>query len=125
MGTSAGACDGFPCVFFNTVSWRDDTSPLPMGINPRVTFERMFGETGSARKRLSNLKLKQSVLDSIAEEAANMQRRLGAADNAILDEYLTNVRDVEQQLDAWKPAPTPFPRARPLRRGSPIPSTNT
>ncbi len=99
MGTSAGACDGFPCVFFNTVSWRDDTSPLPMGINPRVTFERMFGETGSARKRLSNLKLKQSVLDSIAEEAANMQRRLGAADNAILDEYLTNVRDVEQQLD--------------------------
>ena len=61
MGTSAGACDGFPCVFFNTVSWRDDTSPLPMGINPRVTFERMFGETGSERKRLSNLRLKQSV----------------------------------------------------------------
>ena len=51
MGTSAGACDGYPCVFFNTVSWRDDSSPLPMGINPRVTFERMFGETGSARKR--------------------------------------------------------------------------
>ena len=50
MGTSAGACDGYPCVFFNTVSWRDDTSPLPMGINPRVTFERMFGETGSAKQ---------------------------------------------------------------------------
>src|SRR5574341_796908 len=47
MGTSAGACDGYPCVFFNTVSWRDDSSPLPMGINPRVTFERMFGETGT------------------------------------------------------------------------------
>ena len=49
MGTSAGACDGYPCVFFNTLSWRDDTSPLPMGINPRVTFERMFGGTSALR----------------------------------------------------------------------------
>ena len=99
MGTSAGACDGYPCVFFNTISWRDDTSPLPMGINPRVTFERMFGEVGSASRRLSNLKRKQSMLDSIVEETARMRRALGPADNAILDEYLTNVREVEQQLD--------------------------
>jgi hypothetical protein len=70
-----------------------------MGINPRVTFERMFGETGSAKRRLANLKQKQSMLDSIVEETAKMQRRLGPADNAILDEYLTNVRDVELQLD--------------------------
>jgi hypothetical protein len=99
MGTSAGACDGYPCVFFNTISWRDDTSPLPMGINPRVTFERMFGEVGSASRRLSNLKRKQSMLDSIVEETARMRRALGPADNAILEEYLTNVREVEQQLD--------------------------
>jgi hypothetical protein len=99
MGTSAGACDGYPCTFFNTVSWRDDTSPLPMGINPRVTFERMFGETGTAKRRLDNLKQKQSMLDSITQETAKLQRQLGSADNAILDEYLTNVRDVEQQLD--------------------------
>jgi hypothetical protein len=99
MGTSAGACDGYPCTFFNTLSWRTNTSPLPMGINPRVTFERMFGETGTAKQRLANLKQKQSMLDSIAQETAKLQRQLGSADNAILDEYLTNVRDVEQQLD--------------------------
>jgi hypothetical protein len=99
MGTSAGACDGYPCVFFNTVSWRDDTSPLPMGINPRITFERMFGETGSAKRRLANLKEKQSMLDSIAQETSKMQQRLGASDNLILDEYLSSIRDVEQQLD--------------------------
>jgi hypothetical protein len=99
MGTSAGACDGYPCVFFNTVSWREDTSPLPIAINPRVTFERMFGETGSSRKRLSNLKRKQKMLDSIAEETAAMRKKLGPADNAILDEYLNNIRDVEEQLD--------------------------
>ena len=51
MGTAVGACDGFPCTFFNTLSWRDDTSPLPVGINPRVTFERMFGETGTTEQR--------------------------------------------------------------------------
>jgi hypothetical protein len=99
MGTSAGACDGYPCVFFNTMSWRDDTSPLPMSINPRVTFERMFGEVGSASRRLANLKRKQSMLDSIIAETSRMRQSLGPADNAILDEYLTNVRDVEQQLD--------------------------
>src|SRR6185503_7351396 len=99
MGTSAGACDGYPCVFFNTVSWRDDSSPLPMGINPRVTFERMFGETGSARKRLTNLTTKQSLLDSIAAETSKLQKQLGPADNIILEEYLSNVRDVEKQLD--------------------------
>jgi hypothetical protein len=99
MGTSAGACDGYPCVFFNAISWRDDTSPLPVGINPRVTFERMFGEAGSASRRIATLRRKQSMLDSIQEEAARMRQTLGPADNAILDEYLTNVREVERQLE--------------------------
>src|SRR5690606_21172030 len=61
MGTAAGACDGFPCVFFNTISWRDDTSPLPVGINPQVTFERMFGDPGSAEQRFARLKEQQSL----------------------------------------------------------------
>ena len=99
MGTAAGACDGFPCTFFNTLAWRDDTSPLPVGINPRVTFERMFGETGTTPQRLARLKQKQSMLDSIAEETAKLRSGLGASDNRILEEYLSNIRQVEQQLD--------------------------
>jgi hypothetical protein len=98
MGTAVGACDGFACTFFNTLSWRDDSSPLPVGINPRVTFERMFGETDSSERRLARLKEKQSLLDSVTEETAKLKRSLGAADRAILDEYLTNIRDVEHQL---------------------------
>src|SRR5215831_18742977 len=115
MGAT-GACDGYPCVFFNTVSWRDDTSPLPMGINPRVTFERMFGETGSSKKRLSNLTRKQKMLDSITEETAALRRKLGPADNAILDEYLSNIRDVEQQLERMesRAAAVPEGAAAPL-----------
>ncbi|HVG72744.1 MAG TPA: DUF1552 domain-containing protein [Vicinamibacterales bacterium] len=99
MGTSAGACDGYPCVFFNAISWRDDTSPLPVAVNPRVTFERIFGEAGSNARRLATARRKQSLLDSVVEEATRMRKSLGPADGAILDEYLTNIRDVEQQLD--------------------------
>ena len=73
----AGACDGFPCTFFNTLSWRDDTSPLPVGINPRVTFERMFGETGTTEQRKAALKEKQSMLDSVTEETAKLRGTLG------------------------------------------------
>src|SRR5262245_25164650 len=99
MGTAVGACDGFPCTFFNALSWRDDFSPLPIGINPRVTFERMFGETGSTEQRTARLKEKQSLLDSVMQETAKLRSSLGGADKAILDEYLSNIRQVEQQLD--------------------------
>jgi hypothetical protein len=99
MGTAVGACDGFPCTFFNTLSWRDDTSPLPIGINPRVTFERMFGETGTPEQRMARLKERQSLLDSVLEETSKLRGSLGAPDRAILDEYLSNIRDVEHQLD--------------------------
>src|SRR5438128_1288111 len=99
MGTAVGACDGFPCTFFNTLSWRDDTSPLPIGINPRVTFERMFGETGTPEQRMARLKERQSLLDSVLEETGKLRHSLGAPDRAILDEYLSNIRDVEHQLD--------------------------
>lgn len=98
MGTAAGACDGYPCVFFNTISWRDDTSPLPVGINPQVTFERMFGDPGTSAQRLERLRQKQSMLDSVSRETKRLQHKLGPEDNAVLDEYLTNVRRVEKQL---------------------------
>ena len=99
MATAAGACDGYPCAFFNSLAWRDDTTPLPVAVNPRVTFERMFGETGTAQQRLANLKQKQSMLDSVLAETAKLKASLGASDNRIFDEYLTNIREVEQQLD--------------------------
>ncbi|MGD2167407.1 MAG: DUF1552 domain-containing protein [Gammaproteobacteria bacterium] len=98
MGTSAGSCDGYPCVFFNTLSWADDTTPLPVSINPQVTFERMYGDPGTPEQRLARMQRKQSMLDSVLEEASRFQKKIGAADNEILDEYLTNIRRVEAQL---------------------------
>lgn len=98
MGTSAGACDGYPCVFFNTMAWYDDQSPLPVSVNPQVTFERMFGEPGTPEQRIARLHTKRSMLDSVLDETAKLQKTIGARDNAILDEYLTNIRRVEEQI---------------------------
>lgn len=98
MGTSAGACDNYPCMFFNTLAWYDDESPLPVSISPQVTFERMFGDPGTPKQRLHRLATKQSMLDSIMDESKRLEKMLGASDNALLDEYLTNVRRIEGQI---------------------------
>jgi hypothetical protein len=98
MGTSAGACDGYPCVFFNTMAWYDDHSPLPVSVNPQVTFERMFGDPGTPEQRHARLKAKQSMLDSVLHETKRLQQLIGPSDHAILDEYLANIRRVEDQL---------------------------
>jgi hypothetical protein len=98
MGTSAGACDNYPCLFFNTMAWYDDESPLPVSISPQVTFERMFGDPGTAEQRLRRLATKQSMLDSILDESQRLERMLGAGDRALLDEYLTNIRRIEEQI---------------------------
>src|SRR5499426_2701084 len=47
-GETAGACDvGFACPYTNTISWRSANTPLPTQHNPRVVFERLFGDSGS------------------------------------------------------------------------------
>jgi hypothetical protein len=98
MGTSIGNCDGYSCVYFSSVAWRDDASPLPVEVNPRVTFERMFGETGSTQQRLARMRYKSSMLDSITEEVHDLSSRIGAGDRRILGDYLENIREVERRI---------------------------
>jgi len=97
-GTSAGACDNYPCLFFNTMAWYDDESPLPVAISPQVTFERMFGDPGTAEQRLRRLATKQSMLDSILDESRRLEKMLGSGDRALLDEYLTNIHRIDDQI---------------------------
>ncbi|MEY4641552.1 MAG: hypothetical protein RLZZ227_1546 [Pseudomonadota bacterium] len=98
MGTSAGACDNYPCIFFATQAWYDDESPLPVTISPQAIFERMFGDAGTAEQRLHRLETKQSMLDSVLDESKRLDRMLGAGDRALLDEYMTNIRRIEDQI---------------------------
>ena len=98
MGTAIGACDGYACTYFNAIAWKTDTDPLPVEINPRVTFERMFGETGTAQQRLARLEYKRSMLDSVTEEVARLRNRVGPRDQRLLSDYLDNVREVERRI---------------------------
>src|SRR5204862_267126 len=88
-----GTCDrDYGCIYMNTLSWRTPTTPLPMEINPRKVFERMFGQGGSAAARAARTRQDRSILDAITEQAADLQRKLGAHDRATVDQYLENVR---------------------------------
>src|SRR5438132_1824085 len=96
---SLGSCDnGYACVYFNTFSWRTPTSPVPMEIHPRVVFDRLFGDGGNAAKRLADVRRTHSILDSVQQEAARLQRTLGSGDRTRVDEYLDAVREVEQRI---------------------------
>ncbi|MGB7218800.1 MAG: DUF1552 domain-containing protein [Vicinamibacterales bacterium] len=95
-----GACDnGWACAYLNTISWADPTTPLPMEVNPRVVFERLFGGAGTAEQRLARMRVGRSVLDSIAPEATRLRSGLGGRDQEKLDAYLANVREIERRLE--------------------------
>ena len=97
----AGACDaGFSCAYVTTISWRTPTTPLPMENNPRAVFERLFGDSQSTgpAARLARIQTDRSILDSVADKAADLKRKLGPGDGAKLTEYLDAVRDVERRV---------------------------
>jgi hypothetical protein len=94
-----GACTvGFSCVYANTISWSTPTTPLPMEINPRVVFERLFGEPGTPGQRRAHRQRDLSILDVIAEEANALQRGLGARDRTRFTQYLDNIREIERRI---------------------------
>jgi hypothetical protein len=97
-GYVGGCVPGYSCTYMNTISWAGETSPLPMEINPRVAFERMFGRAGEPAERLARLRENRSILDSIADEARALQGRVAAPDRVRLTEYLDNIREIERRI---------------------------
>jgi hypothetical protein len=98
---SAASCDnGFNCVYTSTISWRGATTPLPTEHNPRVVFERMFGDTASTdpATRLARIQQERSILDSISQRIAKLEQHVGSGDRAKLDEYFEAIRDIERRI---------------------------
>jgi hypothetical protein len=96
-----GACDyGFSCTYLNTICWSTPTTPLPMEINPRVVFERLFGDGTSKARRAVHLRADRSILDSIKEDESRLARTLGAGDRTRLTDYLDTIREIERRLQA-------------------------
>ena len=94
-----GSCDrDYGCIYMNTLSWRTPTTPLPMEINPRKVFERMFGQGGSAAERQVRIHDDRSILDAITREASALQATLGPSDRRTMTEYLENIREIERRI---------------------------
>jgi Protein of unknown function (DUF1552) len=94
-----GQCDnGYACVYQNNLSWSSPTTPLPAEAHPRVVFERLFGEGGSAAERRAALKKRASLLDWVRDDITRLQHQLGPEDRARVSQYLDTVREVERRI---------------------------
>jgi hypothetical protein len=97
--TTVGQCDnGYACVYQNNLSWSSPTTPLPAEAHPRIAFERLFGDGGSAAERRAELRSNSSLLDWVREDISRLQRKLGPADRTRVSEYLDTVREVERRI---------------------------
>jgi hypothetical protein len=99
-GYVGGCSPGYSCAYMNTISWATPTTPLPMEIDPRVAFERMFGQAGSGAQRRVRMERSRSILDAITEDAKKLQRGLGPRDRVRVSEYLDDIREIERRIQA-------------------------
>jgi Protein of unknown function (DUF1552) len=96
---STGACAyGYACVYSDTISWASPTEPLPMTRDPRAAFERLFGDGATAQERAERRALDRSILDGIVADVSRLSGSLASIDKARLDEYLTDVRELERRI---------------------------
>ena len=91
VGSLTGACGyGYSCVYANTISWSSPTPPLPMERDPRVVFERLFGDGATPEQRADRRRANASILDAILGKVSDLQRDL--------DDYLQDVREIERRI---------------------------
>ncbi len=94
-----GNCNwGYSCAYTNSISWVSPTEPLPTQINPRVVFERLFGDGTSAEERRRDRQRNASILDAVIGELGTLKSGLGAGDQARVDKYVDNIRELERRI---------------------------
>ena len=104
-GANSSNCgEGYSCTYSNTISWAAPTQPLPMELDPQVAFERLFGAGGTATERAARREQDRSILDSVTESLARFKKDLGPSDRSRLDEYETDIRELERRLEIGKKA---------------------
>jgi len=94
-----GQCDnGYACVYQNNLSWSSPTTPLPAEAHPRIVFERLFGDGGTAADRRAALQRRASLLDWVRDDITRLQNTLGPEDRTRVSQYLETVREVERRI---------------------------
>jgi len=102
-GANSSNCgEGYSCTYSNTISWSAPDEPLPMELDPQVAFERMFGSGGTIEERAARREQRRSILDSLTAKLARFKQDLGPSDRIRLDEYETDIREIERRLEIAK-----------------------
>jgi hypothetical protein len=95
----SGGCNyGYTCVYTDSISWASPNEPLPLIRDPRLVFDQLFGAGGSAEERQMRRRTDQSILDWIGNRASDLKKQLGPEDQRRMDQYLTNVREIERRI---------------------------
>ncbi len=102
-GRQAGSCDtGYSCAYSSSISWRSESTPVAKEVNPRLVFERLFGNGEAQEEAASRQRrelYKKSILDFVLEDANSLKAQLNTRDQQKLDEYFTGVREIEHRLN--------------------------
>jgi hypothetical protein len=94
-----GNCNwGYSCAYTNSISWSSPTTPLPTQVNPRVVFERLFGDGASPEERLRDRQRNASILDAVVGQLGAFKTSLGAGDRVRVDTYVENIRELERRI---------------------------
>src|SRR5688572_17566110 len=93
------ACEAaFSCAYRNSISWKSPSDPQPMQNNPRLVFEKLFGDGSTGAERRARRQESRSLLDSVMEQVATLQKELAPGDKRRLTQYLDDVREVERRI---------------------------
>ena len=96
---TVGNCEnGYSCTYQNSTSWRSPTTPLYHERDPRVVFQRLFGDGGSVEARIAQMQTDRSILDSVTDSINQLERKLGPSDRVMMEEYLDAVREIERRI---------------------------
>src|SRR5207249_7239352 len=97
---TAGACGfNYACVYSGPISWSSPTTPMPLTIDPRMAFENLFGDGGTAAERAARQRANRSILDGITREVSRLRKDLGAGDQTRMNAYLYSVREIERRIE--------------------------
>jgi uncharacterized protein DUF1552 len=99
---TVGNCDsGYSCAYTNSLAWRGPATPMPPETNPRLVFERLFGDIDtsvSPETRARRLVHRRSILDLVTQRTTQLMADLGPSDKRKLDEYLSSIREIEVRI---------------------------
>jgi len=119
----SGSCDsGYSCAYTNNMAWKSPTQPLPPILDPRILFERLFGANAdlSPAERARQNRVQSAVLDLVQQQTKDLERSLGPSDRHKLDEYLTGIRSIEQQMERASKDETPVDPGMGKPAGAPV-----